>query len=186
MVYFNGKCNGQIKIKIRPLEPIPHQDVLANRLKSTDSSSNSVINQPLEENVGNVTLGRALKRKFTELEEITQRLRARLHDVTGNSEEDEEVYDDEFERDLNTSVDEVDEEQVGMDFDWLGNLTEDQRRTVELDVSGRSSDDTMHLYTKNGKIEEADQSIAAQSSRDLFNLEDALKHTTIFDDDAQN
>lgn len=44
-------------------------------------------------------LSRALKRKFTELEEITQRLRARLFDVTGDS-------DDQFESDLNTIPDE--------------------------------------------------------------------------------
>lgn len=48
-------------------------------------------------------LSRALKRKFTELEEITQRLRARLFDVTGNMTIDP---DDQFENDLNTIPDE--------------------------------------------------------------------------------
>lgn len=66
-------------------------------------------------------LSRALKRKFTELEEITQRLRARLFDVTGNMTIDP---DDEFENDLNTIPDEDDEFEESniassMSLDWL-------------------------------------------------------------------
>ena len=57
-------------------------------------------------------LGRTLKRKFTELEEITQRLKARLFDVTGDENFDP---DDEFERDLNTTVDEMEDDE----FEWL-------------------------------------------------------------------
>lgn len=52
-------------------------------------------------------LSRTLKRKFTELEEITQRLRARLFDVTGDMHTDP---DDQFESDLNTLPDEDDDE----------------------------------------------------------------------------
>lgn len=47
-----------------------------------------------------------LKRKFEELEVITERLRARLFDVTGNIDAD---LDDEFESDLNTIPDEDDD-----------------------------------------------------------------------------
>lgn len=67
-------------------------------------------------------LSRALKRKFTELEEITQRLRARLFDVTGNMTIDPE---DEFENDLNTIPDEGDDNfeesnmASEMSLDWL-------------------------------------------------------------------
>lgn len=57
-------------------------------------------------------LGRTLKRKFTELEEITQRLKARLFDVTGDENFDP---DDEFERDLNTTVDEMEDDE----FEWF-------------------------------------------------------------------
>ena len=57
-------------------------------------------------------LGRTLKRKFTELEEITQRLKARLFDVTGDENFDP---DDEFERDLNTTVDEIEDDE----FEWF-------------------------------------------------------------------
>lgn len=70
-------------------------------------------------------LSRTLKRKFTELEEITQRLRARLFDVTGDMHTDP---DDQFESDLNTLPDEDDDadefklaNENGVDandFDW--------------------------------------------------------------------
>lgn len=70
-------------------------------------------------------LSRTLKRKFTELEEITQRLRARLFDVTGDMHTDP---DDQFESDLNTMPDEDDDDEefkmanengLGADdFDW--------------------------------------------------------------------
>lgn len=67
-------------------------------------------------------MSRALKRKFTELEEITQRLRARLFDVTGNMSIDP---DDQFENDLNTIPDEDDDDfeesniASEMSLDWL-------------------------------------------------------------------
>lgn len=72
-------------------------------------------------NVDDSALSRALKRKFTELEEITQRLRARLFDVTGNMSMDP---DDEFENDLNTIPDEEDDFEESniassMSLDWL-------------------------------------------------------------------
>jgi C2 domain-containing protein 3 len=54
----------------------------------------------------NASLSRALKRKFTELEEITQRLKTRLFDVCGDENVDP---DDEFERDLNTEAAEDDD-----------------------------------------------------------------------------
>lgn len=72
--------------------------------------------------VDDSALSRALKRKFTELEEITQRLRARLFDVTGNMTIDP---DDQFENDLNTIPDEGDDDfeesnmASEMSLDWL-------------------------------------------------------------------
>lgn len=48
-------------------------------------------------------LSRALKRKFIELDEITQRLRLRLSDVTKDeSDTSNDEFADEFERDINT------------------------------------------------------------------------------------
>ncbi|XP_055536076.1 uncharacterized protein LOC129724860 [Wyeomyia smithii] len=119
---FSGRCNGQIKVNITPQENV-------TLFKSLDDSVNFQI--PLSIDVdcvgidaGNTSLSRALKRKFTELEEITQRLRARLFDVTGDENVDP---DDEFERDLNTEADEADDE------DWVDPLedTSGQKRNSQ-------------------------------------------------------
>ncbi|XP_058833630.1 uncharacterized protein LOC131691335 [Topomyia yanbarensis] len=103
---FSGRCNGQIKINITPLENV------TTLCQSSNENVNFQI--PLSIDVecagidaGNISLSRALKRKFTELEEITQRLKARLFDVTGDENDDP---DEEFERDLNTEADEADDD----------------------------------------------------------------------------
>lgn len=66
----------------------------------------SEIDDVLADNQGQFSLNRILKRKFTELEEITERLRARLLDVTDDSDELDKDMEDEFESDLNTQPDE--------------------------------------------------------------------------------
>lgn len=140
IVYFDGKCNGQLMLKLNPLETIQHKDVLDTAASGTKSRESPLSMLDLSVD-SDLSLSRALKRKFTELDEITQRLRARLHDVTSS---DLISSDDEFENDLNTSVDEVDEEPmkeveddvvdaVKDDFNWLGHLTELQRQCVQLD-----------------------------------------------------
>lgn len=76
---------------------------------------------------GGTVLSRTLKRKFTELEEISQRLRARLFDVTGDVNVDP---DDEFENDLNTHPDEDEDDAMFMiqggssaaQYDWLSSV----------------------------------------------------------------
>lgn len=105
---------------------------------------------------GSSMLSRTLKRKFTELEEITQRLKARLFDITGDENTDP---DDEFEKDLNTHPDEDEnivkqrESQANnnTDFDWLrsdnvlqcGNMDPD---TIELqNILTRSTAGTSKL-----------------------------------------
>lgn len=112
IVDFNGRINGQIKISANDCKPVAH-----------DSTCGSV---------EDVSLSRAMKRKFTELEEISQRLRARLFDVTGEANpdvdfkeiDDEEV--DEFERDLNTEcVDDDGYEHGEGEFDWLARTPSD-------------------------------------------------------------
>lgn len=61
------------------------------------------IPDPVEETIPADLLSRALKRKFTELDEITQRLRQRLSAVTNDdSDISNDDFIDEFERDLNT------------------------------------------------------------------------------------
>lgn len=89
-------------------------------LNSVTTISAPVANRP--STIDDSALSRALKRKFTELEEITQRLRARLFDVTGNMTIDP---DDQFENDLNTIPDEGDDNfeesnmACEMSLDWL-------------------------------------------------------------------
>lgn len=61
---------------------------------------------------GGTVFSRTLKRKFTELEEISQRLRARLFDIAGDANVDP---DDEFENDLNTKPPEEDEDDLIVD-----------------------------------------------------------------------
>lgn len=70
-------------------------------------------------------LSRTLKRKFTELEEISQRLKSRLLDVTAD---DNFEIDDEFENDLNTCPveDDIDSKD---EFDW------NRFSTLEIDCS---------------------------------------------------
>lgn len=66
----------------------------------------------------NSVLNLALKRKFTELDDITKRLKARLIDVT--DEADFSNLEDDFDAELNTFPDEGD---VDDDFDWLEAVT---------------------------------------------------------------
>lgn len=116
IVDFSGRCNGQIKMSFKPLEDVTQYQ----------SELNSISSCPLDLDVdieadGSTLLSRTLKRKFTELDEITQRLKARLFDVTGDENYDP---DDEFEKDLNTEVDDMDDEHFkDEDFAWLGKGT---------------------------------------------------------------
>lgn len=101
--------------------------------------------------IDDTALSRALKRKFTELEEITQRLRARLFDVTGNMAIDP---DDQFENDLNTIPNEDDDdfEQSNiasqMSLDWLehchnqttSNETHDKTNYIDASVTNQMCD----------------------------------------------
>lgn len=95
----SGRINGQIKVQIKPdaLDVAPFTSDTREQLHQI--RENSPIANALFGDFDDFALSRALKRKFTELEEITQRLRARLFDVTGDS-------DDQFESDLNTVPDE--------------------------------------------------------------------------------
>lgn len=152
IVYFDGKCNGQLQLKLTPLEAIPMRDVLDAREMHLTEEQMHLPLLDLTSLGPDLSLSRTLKRKFTELDEITQRLKARLHDVTSS-----ELIssDDEFENYLNTSVDEVDEEPteasgdevdaVKCDFDWLGkNLTEMQKQFVEVDRRLQSKSQTLN------------------------------------------
>ncbi|XP_013107098.2 uncharacterized protein LOC106086832 isoform X1 [Stomoxys calcitrans] len=150
IVDFNGRINGLLEIRCQPLEDIPIQGGAVNLpVASTSSrpqatgtaatgaaaiaegqsaSVDAVIDQ-FEQTLDltHLNLGQAIKRKFTELEGISQRLRARLGDITGtdiptsfNMEQFDswrpvpsDINDndlDEFENDLNTPPAEEEEE----------------------------------------------------------------------------
>lgn len=127
IVDFNGRVNGQLVLRCQPLEELPIR-VCASPITSmplaggneANASVDSVIDQFEQTlDLSHLNLGQAIKRKFTELEGISQRLRARLGDVTGtelkqnfnlqllddwqpteNELNDNEL--DDFENDLNT------------------------------------------------------------------------------------
>lgn len=123
IVDFNGRINGQLMLRCHPLEeimPAVNVNLTTASVASVCSSVDSVIDQ-FEQTLDltHLNLGQAIKRKFTELEGISQRLRARLGDVTGTELPnefdlqslhswqpiDKEAKDndlDEFEHDLNT------------------------------------------------------------------------------------
>lgn len=128
---FSGRNNGQIKVNVHLLSTIPDRNVYTSNQSATVFDNSGTVNttknvtNPLsvevDENDFSNQLGRALKRKFTELEEISQRLKARLFDITAEAEQEDFDPDDEFERDLNTVVESDDDDVVSReDFGWLG------------------------------------------------------------------
>lgn len=112
---------------------------------------------------GNASLSRALKRKFTELEEITQRLKARLFDVTGDENVDP---DDEFERDLNTEADEEEEEE-----EWVDPLEDNsgKKRNSQFPNGAGTGQQTRTTntcsYTMSSEHRAADRSLTGCSDR---------------------
>ncbi|KRT80322.1 C2 domain containing protein, partial [Oryctes borbonicus] len=87
IVDFSNKCNGQIKISVTPLENL-NRFIRCKTAFSTSLQQHPVVSTGInkvshEVPVENIEepgelLSRALKRKFTELDEITQRLKLRL------------------------------------------------------------------------------------------------------------
>ncbi|KAI4462560.1 hypothetical protein MML48_4g00012375 [Holotrichia oblita] len=124
IVDFSNKCNGQIKISVTPLENLNRfktHDFPFLQPQSNPSASLGINKVPQKIAVEKVDepgelLSRALKRKFTELDEITQRLKLRLSHVT-NDESDNSNDDaaDEFERDINTLCVEEDYDMINFE-----------------------------------------------------------------------
>lgn len=84
--------------------------------QSESNTSDDVANSPKEKvEETNETLSRALKRKFIELDEITQRLRSRLSNVTNDDDAFNDDLADEFEHDINTLC--VEDDYNLIDFD---------------------------------------------------------------------
>ncbi|EAT35056.1 AAEL012745-PA, partial [Aedes aegypti] len=148
---FSGRCNGQIK-GVNFQIPLSI-DVDCSGLEA-----------------GNTSLSRALKRKFTELEEITQRLKARLFDVTGDENVDP---DDEFERDLNTEAEEEDDEE------WVDPLEDKsgQKRNSQFPNGSQQTRTTNTCsYTMSSDHRAPERSLTGCSDRSTQIDSDAEKH----------
>ncbi|KAK5643591.1 hypothetical protein RI129_007436 [Pyrocoelia pectoralis] len=159
IVDFSSKCNGQIKIHITPLENISRFMNVKNIPSSYEvDSPDCSDNKPFKSNRSVVPsalldigeppgelLSRALKRKFTELEEITQRLRTRLADVTkDDSDVSNDEFADEFERDINTlSVEE--------DYNMLDLSSSERNSDLHLQSFSRMENDVNNYLLKEVK-----------------------------------
>ncbi|VEN47129.1 unnamed protein product [Callosobruchus maculatus] len=138
---FCGKCNGQINIHITPLEDLSKYQSEVNAPK-TMITDNSV--QPQQE--PSELLSRALKRKFVELDEITQRLRLRLSEVTNESDSSSDGMTEEFEKDINTLC-------VEDDFDTV-NFEEEAKKiqnAVEIERNLENSGISLLMKDQDGK-----------------------------------
>lgn len=141
LFFFNAQINIQPKEDIKKYQPQQARFTFGDH---SDGTSSAAAAQHLMSAVSgdiaadHTVLSRTLKRKFTELEEITQRLRARLFDVTGDIHTDP---DEQFESDLNTLPDEDDddgefklanENGLGVDdFDWSNISALQQQQQVD-------------------------------------------------------
>ncbi|KAH8351008.1 hypothetical protein KR067_012164 [Drosophila pandora] len=110
IVDFNGRVTGGIEAHVEPIPPTVDA-VIENLEKSMELT--------------HLQIGQAIKRKYTELEEISQRLRSRLVDVTG-----ETLKFPEF--DVNAALD--DWQQEGDDDD----LVDDFERALRTPTPPRS------------------------------------------------
>ncbi|GJQ83131.1 hypothetical protein Trydic_g15369 [Trypoxylus dichotomus] len=140
IVDFSNKCNGQIKISVTPLEN------LSRFMRCNTAFSTSIKpNPPISTGINKISqeipiekieeprelLSRTLKRKFTELDEITQRLKLRLSHVTNDeSDTSNDELADEFERDINTLCVEDDYDMIN--FEEEGPKAETQQASHAL------------------------------------------------------
>lgn len=121
------KCQETSKI-------LTEETLLPNNLRDLDNVSYDV---------DNIVLSRTLKRKFTELEEISQRLKSRLLDVTTDDTFD---IDEEFENDLNTCPNEDDIDNKDQ-FDW------NRFSTLEIDCNTAEQETKLRNFRINGEVE---------------------------------
>lgn len=134
----SGEKMGKLRVRLFPAKEsvdlsMDSEDSLTSDLDPTLSSL--IFPASTDTEFGNVSFSRALKRKFTELEEISQRLKARLYDITGDANVDP---DDEFEHDLNTMAEEEDvpeTEGPGTAYAWLGLNEDEKRKYVHTEVT---------------------------------------------------
>ncbi|XP_063695908.1 uncharacterized protein LOC134827255 [Culicoides brevitarsis] len=205
VIDFSGRTNGQIRVNVRLLSKIPGTNTFSNQSyqqsqirggEKPEVPSNVPLAIETDDNDFTNQLGRALKRKFTELEEISQRLKARLFDVTAENEDDDFDPDDEFERDLNTVVD-MDEDDFagGADFAWLGDdksmfaagfcaAKDSQPDKKELDTALKLGDieTSVNLFKSILSANNGDAAIPSTSQQGIGNLSQAFQEASLSDD----
>lgn len=141
-----------------------------------------------EEEADHSVLSRTLKRKFMELEDITQRLRARLFDVTGDADTDP---DDQFESDLNTVPTEDDDfedlQQRGLisdNFDWI-QMCRNQQPNLAADQDAKHK----YLYGNHSDgtdaAEERSQCFTDDSADNVNVLTEKMLSSGLIDNDEQ-
>ncbi|KAH1026500.1 hypothetical protein HUJ05_000163 [Dendroctonus ponderosae] len=108
---FSDNCKGQIHIKVNPLDDL--QKLLNPMVQVTSNVKSETATCPKSGDPNG--LGRTLKRKFAELDGITQRLR--LSEVVSDESEDPDTDKaaDEFEHDINNLCVEEDFEMANFD-----------------------------------------------------------------------
>ncbi|CAH1960451.1 unnamed protein product [Acanthoscelides obtectus] len=143
---FSGKCNGQINIHIMPLEDLSKYCSNANAAKETKINDNVQTVQPPDQQEPSELLSRALKRKFVELDEITQRLRLRLSKVTNESDSSNDEMAEEFENDINALC-------IEDDFDTINFEDEAQKiqNTIQAEKKVENSGVSLLMEDEDGK-----------------------------------
>lgn len=154
-----AECILLFQINIVPTDDIKCQETSKTLSEETVLPNNIRDLDNVSYNVENIMLSRTLKRKFTELEEISQRLKSRLLDVTADDNFD---IDEEFENDLNTCPNEDDLDSSDQ-FDW------NRFSTLEIDCNTNEEETEVKNFPINSVAEE-----------DHVNfLANALKHSVV-------
>lgn len=199
IVDHNGRIHGRLKIKIKLLEDLKNLIELNKKNSCSIETSGNSMNWTCNNiDLNNTPLSRAIKRKFTELEEITERLKARLLGVTGDldNNDDDESQDedndndhdddekdpilqaqlDEFEHDLNTVCEEDDENdgyEKYKNLNWLlsiQNHNENADENIQVQTKHDDSVSLEKIQTINDVLNKADlcNTISSQIQTNLI------------------
>nr|CAH7764653.1 unnamed protein product [Callosobruchus chinensis] len=162
---FCGKCNGQINIHITPLEDLSKYQSNTNSPKVT-VTDNRV--QPPDQQEPSELLSRALKRKFVELDEITQRLRLRLSEVTNESDSSSDGMTDEFEKDINSLCIEDDFDTVNFELE-----AKKIQNAVEIDKPLENTGVSLLMKDQDGKSVPSRSNLTSCSENSVANRVDS-------------
>lgn len=180
VVDFSGRLNGQLKLKITPNQNI----VQYRQIQQIEPISSPTLDPTLSlldaTGLSCSFLSGALKRKFTELEEITQRLKSRLQDVT--DEENHDSVDDEFENDLNTVADEDEDSSDWPNFEHINLEQKNKFSSYKIwNNSSTNNDGSSNETLPSTSASTSSSSISITQERVKF-ISDNLKKATIDDE----